>query len=86
MGLLQQDAEQWFTLSRGDDDISAEQVEALIAKRNQAKADKDYPVLMRFAKGLSLWVWFWKIVVKEPSGVANKFALVKTHYLLLQLY
>ncbi len=42
MGLLQQDAEQWFTLSRGDDDISAEQVEALIAKRNQAKADKDY--------------------------------------------
>jgi len=42
MGLLQQDPEQWFTLSRGDDDISAEQVEALIAKRNQAKADKDY--------------------------------------------
>jgi cysteinyl-tRNA synthetase len=42
MGLLQQDAEQWFTLSRGDDDISAEQIEAFIAKRNQAKADKDY--------------------------------------------
>ena len=42
MGLLQQDPEQWFTLSRGGDDISAEQVEALIAKRNQAKADKDY--------------------------------------------
>jgi cysteinyl-tRNA synthetase len=42
MGLLQQDAEQWFTLSRSDDDISAEQVETLIAKRNQAKADKDY--------------------------------------------
>jgi len=42
MGLLQQDPEQWFTLSRGGDDISAEEVEALIAKRNQAKADKDY--------------------------------------------
>jgi cysteinyl-tRNA synthetase len=42
MGLLQQDPEQWFTLSRGGDDISAEDVEALIAKRNQAKADKDY--------------------------------------------
>ena len=42
MGLLQQDPEQWFTLSRGGDDFSAEQVEALIAKRNQAKADKDY--------------------------------------------
>ena len=42
MGLLQQNPEEWFTLSRGGDDISAEQVEALIAKRNQAKADKDY--------------------------------------------
>ena len=42
MGLLQQDPEQWFTLSRGGSDISAEQIEALIAKRNQAKADKDY--------------------------------------------
>ena len=41
MGLLQQDPEQWFTLSRGADDISAEE-EALIAKRNQAKANKDY--------------------------------------------
>ncbi len=42
MGLLQQDPEQWFTLSRGNNDISADQIEALIAKRNQAKADKDY--------------------------------------------
>ncbi len=42
MGLLQQDPEQWFTLSRGGSDISAEQIETLIAKRNQAKADKDY--------------------------------------------
>ena len=42
MGLLQQDPEQWFTLSRGADDISAEEVEALIARRNQAKVDKDY--------------------------------------------
>ena len=42
MGLLQQDPEQWFTLSRGGSDISAEEIEALIAKRNQAKADKDY--------------------------------------------
>jgi len=42
MGLLQQDPEQWFTLSRGGSDISADQIETLIAKRNQAKADKDY--------------------------------------------
>ena len=42
MGLLQQDPEQWFTHSRGGSDISAEEIEVLIAKRNQAKADKDY--------------------------------------------
>tara|TARA_B110000902_G_scaffold1349_1_gene1471 strand:- start:433 stop:1809 length:1377 start_codon:yes stop_codon:yes gene_type:complete len=42
MGLLQQDPEQWFTHSRGGTDISAEEIEVLIAKRNQAKADKDY--------------------------------------------
>lgn len=42
MGLLQQDPEQWFTHSRGGSDISAEEIERLIAKRNQAKADKDY--------------------------------------------
>ncbi|MDC0589235.1 cysteine--tRNA ligase [Porticoccaceae bacterium] len=42
MGLLQQDPEQWFTHSRGVSDISAEEIEVLIAKRNQAKADKDY--------------------------------------------
>ena len=42
MGLLQQDSEQWFTHSRGGSDISAEEIEVLIAKRNQAKADKDY--------------------------------------------
>jgi cysteinyl-tRNA synthetase len=42
MGLLQQDPEQWFTQSRGGSDISAEEIEVLIAKRIQAKADKDY--------------------------------------------
>ncbi len=42
MGLLQQDPEQWFTHSRGGSDISAEEIEVLIAKRNQAKADKVY--------------------------------------------
>ncbi len=42
MGLLQQDPEQWFTHSRGGSDISAAEIEVLIAKRNQAKADKDY--------------------------------------------
>ena len=42
MGLLQQDSEQWFTLARGGDDISAEDIEELIEKRKQAKTDKDY--------------------------------------------
>ena len=42
MGLLDQDPEHLFTLARGDGDISAEDIELLIAKRKQAKLDKDY--------------------------------------------
>lgn len=42
MGLLQQDPEAWFKGARGGDTISAEEIEELIAKRNQAKADRDF--------------------------------------------
>lgn len=42
MGLLQQDPEQWFTSSATDEGISAEDIEAMIAARVQAKLDKDY--------------------------------------------
>ncbi|WP_439134910.1 cysteine--tRNA ligase, partial [Pseudomaricurvus sp.] len=42
MGLLQQDPEQWFTDSGNDNQITAEEIEALIAERVQAKLDKNY--------------------------------------------
>ena len=44
MGLLQQHPEQWFKQARGGhtDSISEADIEAAIAKRQQAKADKDY--------------------------------------------
>jgi cysteinyl-tRNA synthetase len=42
LGLLQQDPEQWFTLARGDDQLSAEQIEQQILARQQAKQDKDF--------------------------------------------
>ena len=42
MRLLQQDPEDWFTLARQADDISSEDVEALIAQRTEAKLNKDY--------------------------------------------
>ena len=42
MGLLQNDPEEWFTLARGAGDISKQDIEMLIAKRQQAKNDKDY--------------------------------------------
>ncbi len=42
MGLLQKDPEEWFTLARGAGDISKQDIEMLIAKREQAKDDKDY--------------------------------------------
>ena len=42
LGLLQQDPEQWFTETAGDEEISADDIEALIAERQQAKLDKNY--------------------------------------------
>ena len=42
LGLLQQDAEAWFTAAAGDDGISADEIEALIQDRVQAKLDKNY--------------------------------------------
>ena len=41
MGLLQEDVEAWFA-GAGGEDISADDIEALISKRNQARADKDF--------------------------------------------
>lgn len=41
MGLLQQDPESWFT-SASADELSAEEIEKLIADRQQAKLDKNY--------------------------------------------
>ena len=42
LGLLQQDPEQWFTLARGDNQLTADQIEAQIEARQQAKQDKDF--------------------------------------------
>ena len=42
LGLLQQDPEDWFTLARGNDELSAEQIEQQIQARQQAKQDKDF--------------------------------------------
>jgi cysteinyl-tRNA synthetase len=42
MGLLQQDAEAWFTQARGSSDIAEVEIEELIKRRAQAKLDKDF--------------------------------------------
>jgi cysteinyl-tRNA synthetase len=42
LGLLQQDPEQWFTVARGDDQLTAEQIEEQIQARQQAKQDRDF--------------------------------------------
>jgi cysteinyl-tRNA synthetase len=42
MGLLQQNADSWFTTARGSGDISEKEIEALIEKRAQAKLEKDF--------------------------------------------
>ena len=41
MGLLQTDPEQWFA-GNAEGQISAEEIEVLIAKRKQAKAKRDF--------------------------------------------
>ncbi|MEL0150800.1 MAG: DALR domain-containing protein, partial [Rhodobiaceae bacterium] len=42
MGLLEQSPEEWFAAQTAEADIDAAAVEALIAERAQARADKDY--------------------------------------------
>ncbi|WP_226662059.1 cysteine--tRNA ligase [Microbulbifer aggregans] len=42
LGILQMDPEAWFKQSRGGDEISEEEIEALIAERQQSKLDKNY--------------------------------------------
>ncbi|SDZ78367.1 cysteine--tRNA ligase [Microbulbifer marinus] len=42
LGILQQDPESWFQQARGDESISAEEIEQLIAERAQSKKDKNY--------------------------------------------
>jgi cysteinyl-tRNA synthetase len=42
LGILQDDPEAWFQAPTGDGAITAEEIEAAIAERQQAKADKDF--------------------------------------------
>lgn len=42
MGLLSGDAEEWFTSAASSDDISADDIEALILERAQAKKDRNF--------------------------------------------
>lgn len=42
MGLLQEDPEQWFKTAAGEDTLSEEEIEALIAERQAAKDSKNY--------------------------------------------
>ena len=42
LGLLQQDPDHWFQQTDGDGGLSAEEIESLIAERQQAKLDKNY--------------------------------------------
>jgi len=43
MGLLQSDPEEWFA-GDVDGELSADEIEALIAKRNAARAAKDFAI------------------------------------------
>lgn len=42
LGILQQDPNEWFQGSASEGDLSAENIEALVAERDQAKKDRDF--------------------------------------------
>ena len=42
LGILQQDPEQWLQAGKGDDGISASDIESLIVERTEARANKDW--------------------------------------------
>jgi cysteinyl-tRNA synthetase len=42
LGILQQDPEEWFQQSSDSEAISAGEIEAMIAERQRAKADRDF--------------------------------------------
>jgi len=42
LGILQQDPEAWFKQARGGEDISEDEIEALIAERAQSKKDRNF--------------------------------------------
>ena len=42
MGLIQQDPEAWFAWSAGDDELSVEDIEALLQARQEARVRKDF--------------------------------------------
>ncbi len=52
LGILQQDQEAWFQAG-GEDEISPDQIEVLIARRQQAKRDKDYALADQVREELS---------------------------------
>ncbi|MGD8326638.1 MAG: cysteine--tRNA ligase [Sphingomonadales bacterium] len=42
IGLLQGDPETWFSTARGDSELSADDIEALLEERRQARKDRDF--------------------------------------------
>ena len=42
MGLVQQDPEAWFAGGGGDDELSADDIEAMLQARQEARANRDF--------------------------------------------
>jgi cysteinyl-tRNA synthetase len=52
LGILQSDPEEWFQGTASAEAISAEDIEALVAQRQQAKLDKDYALADKLREDL----------------------------------
>jgi cysteinyl-tRNA synthetase len=72
LGILQQDPQQWLQGGGAADGICADEIEALITQRQEAKLAKIMPRPM--PSGSSYWPreWCWRIPVREPSGAAPR--------------
>ena len=70
LGLFQEDANQWF--KAGSDAVDGEKIEALIAQRNQARADKDWSLSDKIRDELSAMN-----IVLEDSNSGTRWSVKK---------
>ena len=71
LGILQQDPQQWLQGASSETLFLLQEIEALIAERQEAKLAKNYARADEIRQELLRRVWFWRIPARAPSGSAS---------------